>query len=77
MSVPLAKRWRSTFFVREVDGYRLSVWRLVEPTLHVWRWKLELHGERLESGARPDEKAAKLAARRAMERHAKGWESKR
>ncbi len=73
MSAPIAERWRAYSFTRVTRGYVLKV----AFQGNQWSWWIHrvtgasrygtTHGPSIAAGSCPDEKAAKLAARRAME----------
>ena len=69
MSVPLEERWRARKFERCTRGYVLIATQRGSDS---WVWSTGRDGKLIAHGTRPDEKAAKLAARRAMERHERG-----
>lgn len=67
MSAPKAQRWTASHFECRLGGYHLVAH--ADPTFEGWGWHaLDKKGHLVAIGKEADEKKAKLAARRWVER---------
>lgn len=64
MSALKEDRWQASMFFRHIGPYRM----VVERSAGGWVWQVSRGSKLNASGRQPDEKAAKLYARRAVER---------